>query len=696
MKKIKINQITGIFGIVVISILMLNCIDNPQFHGQNDMAVVSFSIGERSARTVFPQVSLEQNVDRYVLLGEKTDTPAQEIQCPIEKNNPEVILKLTPGKWNFKLEAYADEYDDDGHIAGGGDSLLILEGKRINVDIKLTELNQVRFTLSPISSISGTGNVEITINCPNTITSYEVKCDGEAWDDDTVQNGTFTYNDFSVPSGEYFYSFQLFENSTPRFTVSELVIVRDNLTSRKTISIQMDGSGNIIPAPTITTPSLPNGTTNVQYNQTLTASGSTPITWSLANGSLPGGLAIAANGTISGTPNPAAATTGKFDFTVQATNAGGSTTRQLSISINRARDDQSYYYPGTGNTYHGFVGTEGITTTSRGITITYPAERTFSTDAFFIMEGTVTSTKEEVKNHALIRVIKNSDTSLVTNYIVKDTFKQRIWLRFGPGEYTVTVCDLASATINSFGLVRSYSYWNSLPFNVTNTRNETTTPVSGDPVTDMRYSYPSYIIQSDDPEITRLVASITAGKTSDLDKITALHDYLVKYTEYDRSSMSTSGFDRKKQDASYVLGYKYIPNQTIPVSGPKSESSFTYNNNPHSPENGHYWAVCEGYANAYAALLRAAGIRTRYVVSTPMNHAWNHVLLNNTWRFIDATWNDTNRGPHDDGVRRTYFLTDTLNGYNNSHTEGIEGSGRSLANYVYVPGKQPGVPKGWY
>jgi len=85
-------------------------------------------------------------------------------------------------------------------------------------------------------------------------------------------------------------------------------------------------------APTITTVSLPNGAEGTAYNQTVTATGDTPITWSLESGTLPTGLSLAGTGVISGTP----ATAGAAAFTVKATNAAGSSTKPLSITITSA------------------------------------------------------------------------------------------------------------------------------------------------------------------------------------------------------------------------------------------------------------------------------------------------------------------------------------------------------------------------
>ena len=82
-------------------------------------------------------------------------------------------------------------------------------------------------------------------------------------------------------------------------------------------------------APVITTALLPDGAVGVLYSQNLAATGTAPITWSITGGSLPTGLTIAANGTISGTPTAA----GTVTFTVMATNVAGNATRSLSMAI---------------------------------------------------------------------------------------------------------------------------------------------------------------------------------------------------------------------------------------------------------------------------------------------------------------------------------------------------------------------------
>jgi hypothetical protein len=90
------------------------------------------------------------------------------------------------------------------------------------------------------------------------------------------------------------------------------------------------------PAPlSVTTTSLSAGTVNQSYSAQLAASGGvTPYTWSVVNGSLPGGVQLnGLTGALSGTP----AVAGTFNFTVQVADSqspAATATRALSIVVN--------------------------------------------------------------------------------------------------------------------------------------------------------------------------------------------------------------------------------------------------------------------------------------------------------------------------------------------------------------------------
>ena len=92
-------------------------------------------------------------------------------------------------------------------------------------------------------------------------------------------------------------------------------------------------SENAAAAPSITTDTLPGGKVGEAYSQTLSATGTTPITWGIDSGNLPAGLTLdEATGEISGTPTAA----GTASFTVKVENSAGSDTKELSIAIAKA------------------------------------------------------------------------------------------------------------------------------------------------------------------------------------------------------------------------------------------------------------------------------------------------------------------------------------------------------------------------
>ena len=87
--------------------------------------------------------------------------------------------------------------------------------------------------------------------------------------------------------------------------------------------------------PAIVTDALPGGTVGAAYSQTLEAEGEDVIAWSLAEGGLPGGLALSPEGVISGIP----AEEGVFSFILKAENGGGEDTKGFSIEIKEVPKD---------------------------------------------------------------------------------------------------------------------------------------------------------------------------------------------------------------------------------------------------------------------------------------------------------------------------------------------------------------------
>ena len=87
------------------------------------------------------------------------------------------------------------------------------------------------------------------------------------------------------------------------------LLVSDSKALTASVSLSIDIEGVVI-----TTTSLPSGTIGAPYSATMSLNGGMgPDTWILASGSLPAGLVLSSNGTISGTPTAA----GAEAFTVQ-------------------------------------------------------------------------------------------------------------------------------------------------------------------------------------------------------------------------------------------------------------------------------------------------------------------------------------------------------------------------------------------
>lgn len=99
---------------------------------------------------------------------------------------------------------------------------------------------------------------------------------------------------------------------------------------------QVNNGGNSVPGITATSFNA-NGTVNqtFSYSLNIAAGGGGPYTYTLANGALPPGLALAGDGTISGTPTAA----GSYAFDYEATEAGGVQTLVIGrIDIASAAD----------------------------------------------------------------------------------------------------------------------------------------------------------------------------------------------------------------------------------------------------------------------------------------------------------------------------------------------------------------------
>ena len=134
--------------------------------------------------------------------------------------------------------------------------------------------------------------------------------------------------------------------------------------NKGTLTGDVGGIGTVTPK--ITTDSLPNGTVDAEYKQTLIADGTAPITWKVTGGDLPDGLSLSEDGVLSGTPTAETAEK-DFTFTVTATNDAGSDSKEFTLTIGVAP-----VYSITADPLKLDFGTltEGYTPASQTVTIT--------------------------------------------------------------------------------------------------------------------------------------------------------------------------------------------------------------------------------------------------------------------------------------------------------------------------------------
>jgi dienelactone hydrolase len=110
------------------------------------------------------------------------------------------------------------------------------------------------------------------------------------------------------------------------FSFTDTVTDAVGATASRNFSITISATG-----PSITTTTLPNGAVGAVYSQTPAATGGTsPYTWTVFSGALPGGLTLSIAGVISGTPTES----GTFTFAVEVDDAASATaSKTLSITI---------------------------------------------------------------------------------------------------------------------------------------------------------------------------------------------------------------------------------------------------------------------------------------------------------------------------------------------------------------------------
>ena len=146
------------------------------------------------------------------------------------------------------------------------------------------------------------------------------------------------------------------------------------------------------------------------------------------------------------------------------------------------------------------------------------------------------------------------------------------------------------------------------------TQAPTTAPSPWQPSGSNTYSELASLSNVSDADVANaraILSSIISNSMSDVDKIKAVHDYLVKNTTYDYGYYSKSDY------------HDHLENILV-----------------------EHRAVCQGYAVAFYVFMKELGIPCSILTGVANNgggmekHAWNAVKLDGSWYFVDVTWDD--------------------------------------------------------
>ena len=111
-----------------------------------------------------------------------------------------------------------------------------------------------------------------------------------------------------------------------------------------------------------------------------------------------------------------------------------------------------------------------------------------------------------------------------------------------------------------------------------------------------------------------IASQIVTPEMNDYSKAQAIHDWIINNTQYDYMN--------------YMAG-------TVPSASYNKEGVFL-----------NHIAVCSGYADAFSYLSKLVGLKCEIVDGIASSdgiagsHAWNRVMIDGNWLYIDCTWDD--------------------------------------------------------
>lgn len=229
----------------------------------------------------------------------------------------------------------------------------------------------------------------------------------------------------------------------------------------------------------------------------------------------------------------------------------------------------------------------------RGINLLSPLYGGEVAEYTYSIKGTIEKSAEFAPEttHLYIQTTKGEDKALEVIPVNNFQFDDSFYLRFGPGEYQISI----NVPIITYENSDYYQFHEVARFNVVSKGTE-----------DKRNLLPARGIQSTAPEIIELSKTLTKSKETAREKAKAIYDFVAKTVSYDVEKLNTNDFN---WDDSAL---KTLDTKT---------------------------GVCQDYAYLTIALLRASNIEARMIEGfAPERHAWVEALVDGTWITMDPTW----------------------------------------------------------
>ena len=158
-----------------------------------------------------------------------------------------------------------------------------------------------------------------------------------------------------------------------------------------------------------------------------------------------------------------------------------------------------------------------------------------------------------------------------------------------------------------------------------------------------------------DAKVNQILQELNVDGKTDVEKVYAIYDYMINHIQYDYKNLDDETYMQK------YTAYAALVENT---------------------------SVCMGYALAFYRLALACGVDARYILSNPMNHAWDIVRVDGQYYYLDATWDE--KITYDMADRPgSYFLRGTeswqrIHVYKGISDPGTLNYGQSLADNGYV------------